>query len=160
MVGCRSAIRQPVPMALASVAPRAGVIAFFVGRRANNCLDSRFNSFSFCSMNTLRTKDEVDPSRFAGKNFTRRKAFPDSQNDYSILIDGLKAGRIMKMIRANQREVWFRTLTGPYFPGPKSHDGEEDTFEAARDEFKKVFWRWHAWALQQPGKATWYGAEE
>jgi hypothetical protein len=111
-------------------------------------------------MNAVSAKDEVDPSRFTGKNFTRRKAFPNTHDDYSILIDGLTVGRIMKMIRAGQREVWFWTLTGPYFPGPKSHDGEEDSFEAARDEFKKVFWRWHAWALQQPGKATWYGAGE
>ena len=114
-------------------------------------------------MSDLRLRkpiSEIDPSRFTGKDFTRRKAFLDSHYDYSILIDGLTAGRIMKMIRAGQREVWFWTLTGPYFPGPKSHDGEEETFEAARDEFKKVFWRWHAWALQQPGKATWYGADD
>lgn len=103
---------------------------------------------------------EIDPSRFTGKTFTRRKAFPNSRDDYTIFIDGLKAGRIMKKTFAFQRVSWFWTLTRPYFPGPKSHDGEEDTFDAARDEFKKVFWRWHAWALQQPGKATWYGAGE
>jgi hypothetical protein len=39
-----------------------------------------------------------------------------------------------------QRVTWFWTLTGPYFPGSKSHDGEEETFEAARDGFKKEFW--------------------
>jgi hypothetical protein len=100
-------------------------------------------------MNAVRAKDEVDPHRFTGKTFTRRKAFPNTHDDYIILIDGLSAGRIMKMVRAGRREVWFWTLTGPYFPGPKSHDGEEDTFEAARDEFKKVFWRWHVWALLQ-----------
>ena len=111
-------------------------------------------------MSELRAKDEVDPRRFTGKRFTRRKAFPDSQDDYSILIDGLVAGRIMKKTMAFQRVTWFWTLTGPYFPGPKSHDGEEDTFEAAREAFKKEFWQWHAWALKQPGKVTWYGAKE
>jgi hypothetical protein len=40
-------------------------------------------------MNALSTKDEVDPCRFTGKNFSRRKAFPDSHDDYCILIDGL-----------------------------------------------------------------------
>jgi hypothetical protein len=40
------------------------------------------------------------------------------------------------------------------------HNGEEETFEAARDAFKKMFWEWHTWALKQPGNATWYGAEE
>jgi hypothetical protein len=39
-------------------------------------------------------------------------------------------------------------------------EGEEDTYEAAGDEFKKVFWTWHGWALKQEGKATWYGAIE
>ena len=111
-------------------------------------------------MNALKTKDEVDPSRFTGKNFTRRKAFPNSHDDYSILIDGLKAGRIMKMIRAGQREVWFWTLTAPYYPQGTQHSGEEYTYEAARDAFKKLFWEWHAWALKQPGKVTWYGAKE
>jgi hypothetical protein len=114
--------------------------------------------FSFCSMSAVRAKDEVDPNRFTGKRFTRRQAFPDSKDDYSILIDGLIAGRIMKKTMSFQRVTWFWTLTSPYFPGPKSHDGEEDTFEAAREAFKKEFWQWHAWALKQPGEATWYGA--
>jgi hypothetical protein len=41
-------------------------------------------------------KAEVDPIRFTGKTFTRRKTFPDSQDDYCVLIDDLKAGRFMK----------------------------------------------------------------
>ena len=105
-------------------------------------------------------KDQVDPSRFTGKLFSRRTTFLASTDDYIIRMDGLAAGRIMKKILPGRTEVWFWTLTGPHFPGPKSHDGQEETFEAAKDEFRKVFWQWHAWALQQPGKATWYGAVE
>ena len=86
--------------------------------------------------------------------------FSDSREDYLIIIDGLIAGRIIQKTLSFQRLTWFWTLTGPYFPGPKSHDGEEDTFEAARDAFKKVFWGWHAWALEHRGKVIWYGAEE
>ena len=111
-------------------------------------------------MNYAPPKDHVDPRRFTGKMFTRRKTFLNSQDDYVIRIDGLSAGRIMKKTLPGQKAVWFWTLTGPYFPGPKSHDGEEETFEAARDAFKKVFWEWHAWALKQSGKVTWYGANE
>ena len=66
----------------------------------------------------------------------------------------------MKKTMAFQRVTWFWTLTSPYFPGPKSHDSEEDTFEAALDAFKEEFWEWHAWALTQRGKVTWYGAKE
>jgi hypothetical protein len=111
-------------------------------------------------MNYEPIRDQVDPHRFTGKMFTRRKAFLTSVDDDCIRIDGLTAGRIMKKTLPSQKEVWFWTLTGPHFPGPKSHDGQEETFEAARDEFKKVFWQWQAWALQQPGKATWYAANE
>ena len=111
-------------------------------------------------MNYAPSKDAVDPRRFTGRMFTRRKTFLNSVDDYVIKIDGLSAGRIMKKVLPGQKAVWFWTLTGPYFPGPKSHDGQEETFEAARDEFKKAFWQWQKWALQQPGKATWYGANE
>ena len=111
-------------------------------------------------MNYAPIRNQVDPHRFTGKMFTRRKALLNSVDDYDIRIGGLTAGRIMKMTLPGQRSVWFWTLTGPYYPGPKSHDGQEATFEAARDEFKKVFWSWHAWALKQPGKTTWHGAGE
>jgi hypothetical protein len=105
-------------------------------------------------------KNEVDPHRFIGKEFTRRKCFPDSQDDYCIMIDGLRAGRIMKMIRPGQRVVWAWFFNAAYYPHNHPHNGEEETFEAARDAFKKLFWQWHAWALQQKGKVTWYGADE
>ena len=44
----------------------------------------------------VRLKNEVDPHRLTGKEFTRRKAFPRTHDDYCIIIDGLTAGRIMK----------------------------------------------------------------
>lgn len=104
-------------------------------------------------------KDEVDPSRFTGKRFTRRKTWPNTPDDYVAIIDGLVAGRILKRRSEAQGEYWFWTMNGPYFPGPPTH-GEKPTLEAAQDAFKLLFWKWHAWALKQPGKATWYGADE
>lgn len=59
-------------------------------------------------MNALRAKDEVDPRRFTGKRFTRRKTFPDSNDDYSIFIDGLLAGRIRE--QANARTLAAKLL--------------------------------------------------
>lgn len=105
-------------------------------------------------------KDHVDPRRFIGKSFTRRKTFADSIDDYSIWIDGLQAGRIMKVRRAGNVMVWFWALHGPDFPGPKSHDGEEETFEAARDAFKAKFREWHAWAMKRERLAKWNGAPD
>jgi len=116
--------------------------------------------FFFRPMTTLRVKNEVDPARFIGKTFTRRQAFSHSPDDFSIIIDGLTAGRIMKKNLAFQEVAWFWTLTAPHYPLGQIHSGEEETFEAARDAFKKLFWEWHAWALKQPGKVTWYGADE
>lgn len=123
-------------------------------------LDLLWIMFFFCSMSDLALKDRVDPKRFTGKRFSRRQAFPSTTHDFTIWIDGLVAGRIMKKVLPGQKAVWFWTLTGPYFPGPKSQDGQEETFEAARDEFKKVFWQWQVWALEQQGMATWYGGSE
>jgi hypothetical protein len=111
-------------------------------------------------MSTTRLKDEVDPNRFTGKTFTRRKCFPNSVDDYRIMIDGLSAGRIKITQRAYKRVVWEWFFHGPYYPHNYPHHGEEETFEAAGEVLKKLFWRWHAWALKQPGKVTWYGAEE
>ena len=109
-------------------------------------------------MNALRARDEVDPNRFTGKQFTRRKCFPNSVDDYRIDIDGLTAGRIMKTVRPGQRVAWEWFFNAPYYPVNPPHQGEEETFEAAREAFKKLFWQWHAWALKQPRKTTWYGA--
>lgn len=100
-------------------------------------------------------KDEVDPKRFTGKAFTRRKISPDAKADYAMVIGGLIAGRIMKKTVGFQRGTWVWTLTAPYFPVSTCQNGEEDTFEAAREAFKKLFWEWHTWALKQPGKVTW-----
>ena len=106
------------------------------------------------------SKIQVDPTRFIGKPFTRRKTFPHSHNDYVIKIDGLVAGRIMQMMRPGQRVMWFWSLTAPYYPHSTPLKGEEETLEAAYEAFAKLFWDWHAWALKQPGNATWYGADE
>jgi hypothetical protein len=106
-----------------------------------------------------RPTDQVDPSRFTGKSFTRRKTFPGSVDDYVVIVDGLLAGRIMKKTLSFQRVAWFWSMYGPYYSSPTGCRGEEDTLEKAQDAIKVCFWQWQAWALEQPGKATWYGAE-
>ena len=110
-------------------------------------------------MAKLLRKDEVDPHRFTGKEFTRRPAFPNHPNDYSMIIDGLNACRIMKMKGGFQREFWLWTMTGPAYPHHQQ-SGEAETFDAGAEAFMKLFWQWHAWALRQPGRVTWYGAKE
>ena len=103
--------------------------------------------------------NQIDPQRFIGKPLRRRKTFAESINDYVVTIDGVVAGRIMEKRRADQKVVWYWTMSAPYYPF-KAHHGEEETYEAARDAFKNLFGEWHNWALKQTGFATWYGADE
>jgi hypothetical protein len=120
------------------------------------------NLFLFCSMAALphrKPTNQVDPNRFTGKSFTRRKTFPNLVDDYVVIVAGLLAGRIMKKTLSFQRVAWFWSMYGPYYPSPTGCSGEEETLEKAQDAFKVCFWQWQAWALNQPGKATWYGAE-
>ncbi len=90
-------------------------------------------------MARLVRKDEVDPNRFIGKEFTRRPTFPNHPNDYSIMFDGLNAGRILQMMRPGQRVMWFWSLTAPYYPHSIPLNGEEETYEAASEAFRKNY---------------------
>lgn len=103
-------------------------------------------------------KNQVDPRRFIGKSFTRRRTFATSEHDYGIWIDGLLIGRIMQVPRAGHKVAWYWSLNGPYYPGPFSPDGEADSFEVARRAFKAKFWQWHVWAMKQEHMASWEGA--
>lgn len=105
-------------------------------------------------------KYKIDPKRFKGKKLTRRQTVPGTSDDYDIRIDGLSVGRIMKKIESDQRVSWFWTMTAPYFPHNQPQNGEEETFEAARDAFKRMFREWLAWVSKQSGKVTWNGVEK
>lgn len=102
--------------------------------------------------------ERVDPARFNGKSFTRRKTFADSVDDYAVRIDGLEAGRIMRKRYAGNVMLWFWSVTGPYDEGLGPSHGEEDTLEMAQTAFKLRFWKWRAWAASHPGKPNWTGA--
>lgn len=94
----------------------------------------------------------LDPERFVGFNFTRRLDAPD---DYSILIDGLVAGRIYKTTSQSKGIVWFWTLTGPAIPIELgSHNGIAPSLEEAQDLFKQKFKAWQKSATKA-GAASW-----
>lgn len=101
----------------------------------------------------------VDPKRFIGKPFALRKTYPHSVNDYCMMIDGLTAGRVTKSKNAVERVVWEWSLSSPYFVTGNPAHGMEETFEAARDALKSMFWEWHAWALKCQGEVSWYSKE-
>jgi hypothetical protein len=61
-------------------------------------------------------KNQVDPRRFSGKALARYPSFPHRADDYSFKIDGLTAGRIIKMSSGFRGVFWFWMLTGPHYP--------------------------------------------
>ena len=98
---------------------------------------------------------KIDPKRFKGKKLMRRQTVPGTANDYDIRIDGLTVGRIVKKIESDLRVTWFWTMTAQYYPQNSPQNGEEATFELARDAFNSMFREWLAWASKQSGKVTW-----
>jgi hypothetical protein len=97
----------------------------------------------------IMTTVRIDPNRFTNKEFTRRKTWPDTPDDYVILIDELAVGRIMLLKKAFQVRVFFWTLTRPNLPPElEPSNGECDSLEGAQQAFKAKFWKWHSWALR------------
>ena len=96
---------------------------------------------------------EVDPKRFAGKPFVSKRLADD---EFSISIDGLHAGRIMRRDRQGENQVWIWSLTGPFVP-TQLHpiSGEENAIVAAQEKFEATFWKWHSWAMSG-GKSVWH----
>lgn len=96
----------------------------------------------------------VTSQRFRDKALIPKATAPD---DFTISIDGLTAGRIMRVPRSNQREVWFWTVTGPSMAQaglPSS--GEQETLEGAKAAFRAAFDRWLEWALNSRRPPIWF----
>jgi len=73
--------------------------------------------------------------------WTMRKTFPDSQDDFVILVDGEPAGRIMKVQRSFGRVAWFWTLRDLVPPGLGVGHGDADTLEDAKTAFRSKYER-------------------
>jgi len=87
----------------------------------------------------------VDPRRFTAVPLITKAL---ARNDYSVLMDGLNAGRIMLQPRSSGQHVWLWTITGPILLHAGLHSsGEADTLEEARQALREAFVRWHNWAL-------------
>ena len=97
----------------------------------------------------------IYPDRFQGKSFIRHKI---ATNDFSVLIDGMDAGRIINQARSHGKTVWFWSVTGPYMPPEmQPTNGEAETLEEAQEALKVKFLQWQTWAVAEGKKAAWHG---
>lgn len=95
----------------------------------------------------------IDPHRFTGLPLMSKAT---AQDDYSIFIDGLQAGRIMRQARAFGNETWFWTITGPALvQAGMTSSGEAETLDAARQAFRERFDEWLTWATAASGRIYW-----
>jgi hypothetical protein len=98
---------------------------------------------------------KVDPTRFRDLPRLTRAT---TQSDYSVMIDGLNAGRIMLRPKAFGHSLWFWTITGPAMVQARlSSSGEAETLEDARLGFREAFDKWLDWALAQDQPVHWFG---
>jgi hypothetical protein len=96
----------------------------------------------------------IYPDRFQGVPFIRKEI---TKNDYSILIDGLVAGRIINQPRSDGKTVWFWSVTGPYIPPElQPTNGEAETLEVAQQALKVKFLQWQRWAIAESKEAAWH----
>jgi hypothetical protein len=96
--------------------------------------------------------NQVDPNKLSGKAFTRKAI---GANDYSVLIDGLTAGRIMQMQVSGGAMKWLWTIGGRYLPPElQPTNGQVETLEQAQEAFQAKFWQWHTWTIEQGPSAS------
>lgn len=97
----------------------------------------------------------VEPSRFIDQALVTRAT---AENDYSVLIDGLRAGRIRLTPIANGETTWFWTVTGPALvQAGLSSSGNAASLGEARQAFRERFDQWLAWALDTDAAVYWHG---
>ena len=97
----------------------------------------------------------LSPSCFVGKPMTLRTI---AAADYTVEIDGMIAGRILRSERAARRIAWLWTITGHYCGHagiPTSGDVED--LASARTALRASFDGWLAWAMRQPEPVAWHG---
>lgn len=99
----------------------------------------------------------LNPQRFVGQHLVAKTT---AENDYSVIIDGLVAGRFMLWPAALGASLWFWTITTPAIAQVElASSGEAETLEEARLQFRETLDKWLAWAMAYDGPVYWKGRE-
>lgn len=97
----------------------------------------------------------IEPSRLVGQPLVTQVR---AENDYTVSIDGLTAGRIMLQPIANGATTWLWTITGPALvQAGLSSSGNAATLAEARQAFRVQFDLWLEWALAADAAVRWHG---
>ena len=96
----------------------------------------------------------IDPNRLSGLQLVPTAI---AEYDYTIAIDGMKAGRIMCQ-RCALGRTWFWTVTGSYLvTAGLPSSGKAETLEEARSQFRRVLNDWFRRATAQVDAVHWHG---
>lgn len=96
----------------------------------------------------------IDPHRLTGVPLVSKAT---AQDDYSIFIDGMTAGRIMRQARSFGKETWLWIITGPALvQAGMTSSGEAETLEQARVAFRERFNEWLTWATASSSPVYWH----
>ena len=97
----------------------------------------------------------VKPTRFRELPLLTRAT---AQNDYSMMVDGLVAGRIMLRPGAFGVSRWFWTVTGlAMVQAVLASSAETESLEEPRLQFREAFDRWLTWAFAHDRQVHWLG---
>lgn len=79
-----------------------------------------------------------------------------ASGDYSVSIDGLRAGRIMRQPRSFGAVSWLWSITGPEIvQAGLASSGDADSLVEARQAFRVAFDQWLASAIAPAGAVHW-----
>lgn len=96
----------------------------------------------------------VEPARFVGAQLVSQSI---GENDYSVSIDGLRAGRILLQPIANGASIWLWTITGPALvQAGLSSSGNAPSLAEARQALRARFDQWLARALAADVAVHWH----
>ena len=95
----------------------------------------------------------VDPKRFIDQPMVLKSS---AAGEVSVMMNGLRAGRILLQRMPGLRMAYVWSLTSPVMAGITS-SGEQETLEQAKAEIRLAFHAWLKWALEQEKSIVWNG---
>ena len=102
--------------------------------------------------------ENIDIAALRNLPLTLRASFPETSDDYTVKATTVVMGRIMRMAKSFNVNMWLWTITGPYIPTAlQPSNGEAETLDQAKKDLRAKLDLWFAWVEKQRGGAVWNG---